>query len=131
MKSAADVIKAIKVCRNDDMCRQCPYFDIKKCNVALMDDVLEILRSTEPKVMTAVEFEKTPRWECVFIEFRGKSKIEYIQKISENNLYAIFERSSYLMQLSKSDYGKQWRCWTRNPSVMDRQRYKWHGKQKN
>lgn len=43
MTTIQDIKKALEICSEDDGCRECPYYDYRHCDKALLKDVLALI----------------------------------------------------------------------------------------
>ena len=43
MTTIQDIKKALEICSEDDGCRECPYYDYRYCDKALLKDALALI----------------------------------------------------------------------------------------
>ena len=43
MTTIQDIKKALEICSGDDGCRECPYYDYRYCDKALLKDALALI----------------------------------------------------------------------------------------
>lgn len=118
-------------------CEKCPYQGVVGCTDELLKDALDLLKETEPRVMTLKEVIDHYSLPSVFVDDLNAQE-DYLQDIAP--LYFDFpsddpwnvhwrryqDVKNYLDSDSlKESYGKKWRCWTGRPTDEQRQETKW------
>jgi hypothetical protein len=113
-------------------CRECEKA------VGWLDDVLELLKAQEPRVLTLEEVRsKQTKAIPVWKETKSKNKALYAgwvlayevqtgQGITGDCL-GMAEPSGRMVWYKLSDYGKTWRCWNKRPTEEQREAVKWNG----
>lgn len=49
MTTIQDIKKALEICSKDDGCRECPYYDYRYCDKALLKDALALITEQNQK----------------------------------------------------------------------------------
>ena len=49
MTTIQDIKKALEICSEDDGCRECPYYDYRYCDKALLKDALALITERNQK----------------------------------------------------------------------------------
>ena len=49
MTTIQDIKKALEICSGDDSCRECPYYDYRYCDKALLKDALALITEQNQK----------------------------------------------------------------------------------
>ena len=49
MTTIQDIKKALEICSEDDGCRECPYYDYRHCDKALLKDALALITEQNQK----------------------------------------------------------------------------------
>ena len=49
MTTIQDIKKALEICSEDDGCRECPYYDYRHCDKALLKDALVLITEQNQK----------------------------------------------------------------------------------
>lgn len=126
------VIKGMECCSREDIgdCNNCPYnINDMHCDIGMMRDALELLKSQEPRVMTWEEAQATVN-EGPFIVFevRDSTGSEVDFGVLVGDFYEMSEGSVLTVAdfwMMKDDYGKRFRLWTSRPTEAEREAVKW------
>ena len=77
MTTIQDIKKALEICSEDDGCRECPYYDYRYCDKALLKDALALINEQEKSIQVAQQNQK-------YQEQRIKqAQIDVLKKLKE------------------------------------------------
>ena len=131
-----EVIRGLKCCYITTSCDGCPYAE-RLSKVALktpdnycpiLDDVLELLKEREPRVLTweeledwqdAVWFEDKNEDECYIALTANMGTHDATFVNAEPGIFRSFE-------FLRGFYNKEWRCWSARPTINQRRAVKWY-----
>ena len=126
MDKREKVIKGLDVCHaqySDFYCRQCPYFiERNECMNMLHHDALELLKATEPRVMTLEEAKSVEGY--VWVEFNDRPILE-VRLFHDGFLLEAFDEPFCIENMNWPDYKKNWRYWTSFPTDEQRAATPW------
>lgn len=100
------------------------------CGVELLetdvDDITDLLREREPRLMTLEEV-KAFDWDYCYLEEERLPGKEYRAVCGDYALTCITWPCVASMRIQHGDdsYGKKWRCWTARPTDEQREAVKW------
>ena len=125
MNECENVIKGLECCMalNGPECGLCPYESkYIRCKALLRDDIIDLLKSRKPRLMTLEEVIKSEG--AFWLEFCEEDNDDYIRYgyafFSSSTPYAIeiIAQDSFrpLYAFITNEYGVRWRCWTTRPT---------------
>ena len=128
------IIKGLNCCLQDD-CEECPYYEEEACAFEcdgtchrndMMHDVLELLKSQEPRVMTLEEVNALD-WDYCYLEQERLPGKTYRGMLGKYIMTCVTWPSITAAKISQTvdNYGKTWRCWTFKPTKDQREAVPW------
>ena len=105
--------------------------NIEQCMDAAewIDDAINLLRETEPRVMTLEELQKAANGEdeIVFIEENGAGYTGWAEPDTDcsGNIIIWWPGNEWEWELDTDEYGRTWRCWTAKPTREQREAVAW------
>ena len=106
------VIKGLECClpAHDPDCDLCPYDSVDlRCRANLRDNVMELLKAQEPRVMTLEEAKS-----AYVVEYRSGKIREFGSALLDLDVDPL-----------NAEYGKIYRVWTSRPTDAQREAVKW------
>lgn len=132
------IIKGLRCLISMSDCTLCPYSHNKQqeyCLYDIREDVVELLKEREPRVMTLDElkqFEGSPCWFESHGTYMGKEGFWIIPAMFRMFSAGMIMSYTFVLngagdcsELGLSAYNKAWRCWTAKPTDEQRQAVTW------
>lgn len=129
---SADVIRALNGLEScmarPGSCHQCDYYPDNECTETLLRDVRALIEGDASRLLTHDELEAIGETTTVYVEYRTKT---FYNDVAFVNCKVYMEYDNFhgakscAFQLQKKKYGKEWRCWTSEPTGAQRKAVKW------
>lgn len=124
------VIKWLEICIKgcDDSCPYKKECESKGGFIEPMRDTLALLKAQEPWVMTLEEVIESEVGTVVWLEDIDKPTViaGLVDRVFTGTMVVDFQCVARTVTAGFDDYGKRWRCWTKEPTEAEREVTPWN-----
>ena len=125
-----EVIRGLECCMisGEGGCDDCPYLGKGQCQELLGENVIALLKSQEPRVMTVEDVIESEVGAVVWLEDIDKPTViaGLVDRVFTGTMVVDFQCVARTVTAGFDDYGKRWRCWTSRPSAAEMEAIPWN-----